>query len=119
MAWFRPRELVDVPARLPLLPVSGMAVHTAESMVVLTVSADAAEQLVEVVSSSTPTALVDGDLVVNLLPVRDERLVPAHDPKRGWIIPLTPAVAADLATQVAGGPGAYEIEGLNLGVVVE
>jgi len=119
MAWFRRRELVDVPTELPCIPVDGMAVHTAESMVVLTVSAATASLLLDATASRQAVALVDGELVVNLIPVKDERLVPAHDPKRGWIIPLTPSVADNLTAQVAGGAGAYEIAGLNLGVVVE
>ncbi len=119
MALFRRRELVTVPADLPRIDVTGMAVHTAESMVVLTVSATTASSLVDAASSRQPIALADGDLVVNLIPVRDERLVPAHDPKRGWVLPLMPAVAEDLVAQVSAGVGAYEIVGLNLGVVVE
>ncbi|MDO5671012.1 MAG: hypothetical protein Q4G50_13560 [Corynebacterium sp.] len=116
---FRRKELVDVPVDLVQRPVPGMTVHTAESMVVLTVPLSSAPVLIDVASSRRPTSLSDGGLVVNLIPVRDGRLVPAFDPKRGWIIPLTEAVAADLATQVAGAVGAYEIAGLNLGIVVE
>ena len=47
------------------------------------------------------------------------RLQLAHDPKRGWIIPLTAAAASDVVEQVRQGAGAYEIAGLNLGIVVE
>ena len=119
MALFRRKELVDVPAATARVDVPGLAVHTAESMVVLTVSATTASSLIDAASSRTPTALVDADLVVNLIPVKDERLVPAHDPKRGWIIPLTAAVATDVVEQVRQGAGAYEIAGLNLGIVVE
>ncbi|MDO5512597.1 hypothetical protein [Corynebacterium sp.] len=119
MALFRRKELVDVPADTVRVDAPGMSVHTASSMVVLTLPASGAASLIDAATSRRPVALVAGDLVVNLIPVRDERLVPAHDPKRGWIIPLTESVSADLAAQVAGGVGAYEIEGLNLGVVVE
>ena len=119
MALFRRKELVDVPADLKRHAVPGLAVHTAESIVVLTIPVVSVGVLIDAASSRQPVALEDGELVVNLVPVKDERLVPAHDPKRGWIIPLTSEVAADLAAQVADGAGAYEIEGLNLGVVVE
>lgn len=119
MALFRRKELVDVPADLERHTVPGLAVHTAESIVVLTVPVSAAASLIDAASSRRPVALQDGTLVVNLIPVRDERLVPAHDPKRGWIIPLIEPVAADIAVQVAAGAGAYEITGLNLGIVVE
>lgn len=119
MALFRRKELVDVPADLTRLDVPGLAVHTAESIVVLTVPVASASTLIDAASSHQPVALIGGNLVVNLVPVKDARLVPAHDPKRGWIIPLTPEVATDVATKVAGGVGAHEITGLNLGVVVE
>lgn len=119
MALFRRRELVDVPADLPPVALPGLSVHTASSIVVLTVPVAGAPSLIDAAAGRTPVALADGDLVVNLIPVRDGKLVPAHDPKRGWIIPLTPVVAADIAAQVAGGAGAYEIAGLNLGIVVE
>ncbi|MDO5670867.1 MAG: hypothetical protein Q4G50_12815 [Corynebacterium sp.] len=119
MAFFRRKELVDLPANPERHSVPGLSVHTAESMVVLTIPVAGAGALIDAASSRRPAALEDGDLVVNLVPVRDAQLVPAHDPKRGWIIPLTSEVAADVAAQVAGGVGAYEIAGLNLGVIVE
>ncbi|GAB3705124.1 hypothetical protein [Corynebacterium nasicanis] len=119
MALFRRKELVDVPADSERHALPGMSVHTAESIVVLTVPLDGAAVLIDAVSSRRPAALVDGDLVAHLVPVKDERLVPAFDPKRGWIIPLVPPVAEDLVAQVSEGAGAYEIAGLNLGIVVE
>ncbi|GAB2505122.1 hypothetical protein CATRI_03910 [Corynebacterium atrinae] len=118
MALFRRSTLVDVPADIDRIPVPGITVHTAETMVVLTVASTASTLLIDAAASRRPVALTGENVVVNLVPVKDRRLVPAFDPDLGWIIPLTSAVAEDLARQVAGGPGGYEIEGLNLGVVV-
>lgn len=119
MALFRRSTLVDVPAGIDRIPVPGISVHTAETMVVLTIASAASTLLIDAVVSRRPAALTGENVVVNLVPVKDRRLNPAFDPDLGWIIPLTPAVAEDLARQVSGGPGGYEIAGLNLGIIVE
>lgn len=117
MALFRRRQLVDVPAGLTTVGVGRLQVHTAESLVVVSLGAADVPPLIDALSS--PTALVaDGTRVV-LVPVKDSRFAPAHDPKQGWIIPVTRAVASSITSTVRPEPGGYEIDGLNVAFIVE
>ena len=119
MFGFGRRQLVDVPEDVTAVPVGSLSVHTAEQLVIITIDASSAPLLVDAAVSRRPHSLTAGGTTVFVVPVRDARLVPAHDPKLGWIIPLTSAAADDLAARVTAGPGGYEIAGINLAVVVE
>jgi len=119
MFGFGRKELVDVPEDVTAVTVGSLAVHTAEQLVIVTVDAASAPLLIDAAVPRRPHSLTAGDSIIFLIPVKDARLVPAYDPKLGWIIPLTPAVAGNLAAQLAAGPGGYEIEGINLAFVVE
>ena len=55
-------------------------------------------------------------LAVTTLPPREA--VPVLDPKLGWIIPVTPATAKELA-ELPKGPGEHELSALHLGLIVE
>ena len=48
----------------------------------------------------------------------DREAVPVLDPKLGWIIPVTPATATELA-ELPKGPGEHELSALHLGLIVE
>lgn len=117
MALFRRRQLVDVPATPTEVGVGRLQVHTAESLVIVTLGVADVPVLLDAVSS--PTALSCGGTRVILVPVKDTRLVPAHDPKQGWIIPVTAAVAAAVRSTVLPEPGGYEVDGLNVAFIVE
>ena len=43
--------------------------------------------------------------------------VPVLDPKLGWIIPVTPATAKELA-ELTKGPGEHELCALHLGLIL-
>lgn len=117
MALFRRKELVDVPGHLTEVRPGLLQVHTAESLVIITLGVADVPLLLRALTS--PTALSTADRRVVLVPVRDSRLVPAHDPKRGWIIPVTRAVAGEISSTVRAEPGDYEIDGLNVAFIVE
>lgn len=117
MALFRRKKLVDVPAQLTEVPLGQLGVHTAESLVIITLGVADVPLLLSALAR--PTALSTADKRVVLVPVKDARLVPAHDPKRGWIIPVTPDVAAEISATVQAQPGGYELTGLNVAFIVE
>lgn len=117
----RPAPLVDAPSAPVELTARTVAVHTAEDMVVVTVDADAAAGLLPALSdASAPVRLTaPGARPVSFLPAVDPRQAPTLDPDEGWLIPLTDEVRAELVDLVRPEPGAWEIPGINLGVVVE
>lgn len=117
MALFRRKELVDVPAAPAEVEVGRLQVHTAESLVIVTLGVADVPALVDALSS--PTALSCAGTRVIFVPVKDSRFVPAHDPKLGWVIPVTPAVAAAVRSTVPAEPGGYEIDDLNVAFIVE
>ncbi|QGU04077.1 hypothetical protein [Corynebacterium comes] len=117
MALFGRRQLVNVPADLTPVELGRLQVHTAESLVIVTVGTADVAPLLDALAS--PTALISGDTRVILVPVKDSRLVPAHDPKRGWIIPVSAAVAESVVSTVRPEPGGYEIDGMNVAFIVE
>lgn len=116
------KRLVDFPDEYRQVAVEKLAVHTAnlspdtdEKLVVVTLPQSALEHL----------SLLDAPLQLtspNQRPVTwvpvDRAADPLLDPNLGWIIPVTPSTAAELAG-LPTGPGAYELESLHLGLVVE
>lgn len=112
--------LVDVPDRFTPLNVERLQVHTAklspdmeEKMVIVTTSADALDLLAtgDAVQLRHP-----GARDVTFVPVRRET-VPVLDPKLGWIIPVTPATADEIAA-LPKGPGEHELCALHLGLIL-
>lgn len=117
MALFRRRELVDVPATLDDVVLGRLDVHTAESLVIVTLGVADVPLLLDALPS--PTRLSAGETRVNLVPVRRGQPAPAFDPNRGWIIPVTSAVAESIRETVLPEPGGYEITGCNVAFLVE
>lgn len=113
--------LVDFPDRFEPLDVDKLEVHTAklspdteEKMVIVTTSAAALERI----AAGGAVQLRHGDeRDVTFVPVGREA-VPVLDPKLGWIIPVTPATAEELA-ELPKGPGEHELSALHLGLILE
>lgn len=112
--------LVDVPDQFTPLDVERLQVHTAklspdteEKMVIVTTSADALDLLAtgDAVQLRHP-----GARDVTFVPVGRES-VPVLDPKLGWIIPVTPATADEIAA-LPKGPGEHELCALHLGLIL-
>jgi len=113
--------LVDFPERYEPLDVDKLKVHTAklspdteEKMVIVTTSAAALERIA---AGGTVQLRHEGERDVTFVPVEREA-VPVLDPKLGWIIPVTPAMAAELA-ELPKGPGEHELSALHLGLILE
>ena len=113
--------LVDFPDRYEPLDVDKLEVHTAklspdteEKMVIVTTSAAALERIA---AGGAVQLRHEDERDVTFVPVGREA-VPVLDPKLGWIIPVTPATATELA-ELPKGPGEHELSALHLGLILE
>ena len=86
---------------------------TEEKMVIVTTSADALDLLA---TGDAVQLRHEGERDVTFVPVEREA-VPVLDPKLGWIIPVTPATAKELA-ELPKGPGEHELHALHLGLIL-
>lgn len=112
-----PQRIV-LPDELPVSEVELLQVHAAEQLVIITTSLQGARAIIHAARNATPTQLRVGESrPVALIPQDHDRSVPTLDPKLGWLIPLSPAVAGELLK--IDGPGEYTLEHLNLAVVVQ
>lgn len=116
------RKLVEFPDSFAQVSVDKLHVHTAnltpdtdEKLVIITLPAAALERLLPIdapVQLTHPT-----ERPVTWVPV-DAGADPVLDPNLGWIIPVTPATAAELEALPAGS-GEHELTTLHLGLIVE
>lgn len=113
--------LVDFPDRFEPLDVDKLEVHTAklspdteEKMVIVTTSAAALDRIA---ADGAVQLRHEGQRGVTFVPVEREA-VPVLDPNLGWIIPVTPATARELA-ELPKGPGEHELSALHLGLIVQ
>ena len=111
---------MDVTDRFTPLDVERLQVHTAklspdteEKMVIVTTSADALDLLA---TGAAVQLRHPGARDVTFVPVGRES-VPVLDPKLGWIIPVTPATADEIAA-LPKGPGEHELHALHLGLIL-
>lgn len=86
---------------------------TEEKMVIVTTSADALDLLA---TGGAVQLRHPGARDVTFVPVGRES-VPVLDPKLGWIIPVTPATADEIAA-LPKGPGEHELHALHLGLIL-
>ena len=112
--------LVDFPDRFEPLDVDKLEVHTAklspdteENMVIVTTSAAALDRIA---AGGAVQLRHEGERDVTFVPVEREA-VPVLDPKLGWIIPITPATADEIAA-LPKGPGEHELHALHLGLIL-
>lgn len=116
----RPR-LTEAPDRVVEVVVDTLDVHTAN------LTPDTDEKLVIVTTDDSALAelsLLDDPVTlthptqrpVTFVPVKRDA-VPVLDPNHGWLIPVTPETAGELAA-LPDGPGEYEFSSLHLGLVL-
>lgn len=112
--------LVDFPDRFEPLDVDKLEVHTAklspdteEKMVIVTTTAAALDRIA---AGGAVQLRHPGARDVTFVPVEREA-IPVLDPKLGWIIPVTPATAKELA-ELPKGPGEHELSALHLGLIL-
>lgn len=106
------RARVDVPE----FAAAQLQVTTAESLVIVIVDALTAAAVREAADNDRPLLVTAGAsdaspgfdrTSVYLLPVRKTTL-PVHDPKKGWLIPVSDEERREVAAQLTG-PGEFEI----------
>lgn len=115
-------RLVETPGEVERLEVSRLEVRTAN------LSPDTAEKLLIV--STVPEALPaltafrrplqlthPSQRAVTFVPVR-RAATPVLDPDAGWLIPVTPETASEIAA-LPPGPGEHELATLRLALVLE
>lgn len=95
-------------------------VHTAEDLVVVTTTAEAAALLCREAGAGRAFRLRrEGERTVTFEPAENPDDPPVLDPDRGWVVPVSPGLGDELAALGAPGPGGYEFSSLNLALVVE
>lgn len=116
----RPR-LTEVPDRVVEVIVDTLDVHTAnfspdtdEKLVIVTTNAFVLTELSRIDDPVTLTHATDRP--VTFVPVK-RTAVPVLDPNHGWLIPVTPDTAEELAA-LPDGPGEHEFSSLHLGLIL-
>lgn len=106
------RARVDVPE----LTAARLQVTTAETLVIVDIDVITADAVREAAENARPLLLTADrrdataahpDTAVYLLPVSKATL-PVHDPKKGWLIPLSDQERRAVAEKLTG-PGEWEI----------
>ena len=100
----------------PTVQVERLEIHTAGSLIIVVTNQPGAEVLREVARSRESATLVSPTATVHFPTVKKDAL-PIKDPRRGWVIPLTPALADALLDHLPR-PGEYELSPA-LALVVE
>lgn len=112
---------IRVPEHLPSTEVTTLHAHPAEDLVILSTNVSGAQALIDAATSRAAVQLTCGaNRPVALVPLGHERSAPTLDPALGWLIPLSPRTCEEIARVVSPDSGGeYELESLNLAVVVE
>ena len=100
----------------PIAQVESLEIHTAGSLIIIVTNQPGAEVLREVARSRESATLVSPTATVHF-PAAKKDALPIKDPRRGWVIPLTPALADALLDHLPH-PGEYELSPA-LALVVE
>lgn len=96
--------------------VERLEVHTAGPLIIVVTNQPGAEVLLEVARARESATLASPTTTVHF-PAAKKDALPIKDPRRGWVIPLTPALADALVDHLPY-PGDYELSPA-LAVVVE
>ena len=91
----------------PIAQVERLEIHTAGSLIIMVTNQPGAEVLREVARSRESATLVSPTATVHF-PAAKKDALPIKDPRRGWVIPLTPALADALLDHLPH-PGEYEL----------
>lgn len=107
-----------IPDDVATVELDHLAAHTAESIVVVTITSEAVEEVRARLRARSAFALHSGGTTVIFLPV-DDALSPAFDPATGWLVPVTAEVTGEIDRALRPVVGGYELSGTNLGFIVE
>ncbi|WJY89357.1 hypothetical protein [Corynebacterium confusum] len=109
-------SLARVRVDVPELAAGRLQVTTAETLVIVDIDVSTADAVREAAENAHPLLLTAGrhnataanpDTAVYLLPVSKATL-PVHDPKKGWLIPLSDQERRTVAEKLTG-PGECEV----------
>lgn len=100
----------------PTAQVEKLEIHTADSLIIVVTNQPGAEVLREAARSRESATLVSPTATTHF-PAAKKDALPIKDPRRGWVIPLTPALADALLDHLPH-PGEYELSPA-LALVVE
>ena len=112
----QPPRLAHPDFTAPTARVEKLEIHTAGPLIIVVTNQPGAEVLLEVARSRESATLASPPATV-LFPAAKKEALPIKDPRRGWVIPLTPALADALVGHLPY-PGDYELSPA-LAVVVE
>lgn len=112
----QPPRLAHPDFTAPTARVEKLEIHTAGSLIIVVTNQPGAEVLCELARARESATLVSPAATVHFATTNKEAL-PIKDPRRGWVIPLTPALAEALVDHLPY-PGDYELSPA-LAVVVE
>lgn len=116
-------RLVEMPKRVDRVEVARLGVHTAnlspdtdEKLVIVTTSPEALDAIRNL-RGGLQLVSPESERPVTFIPAKHAE-APVLDPKQGWLIPVSPATAAELQALPAG-PGEHELATIHLGLVLE
>ena len=112
----RTPRLAHPDSTAPTTQVERLEIHTAGSLIIVVTNQPGAEVLREIARSRESATLVSPTATVHF-PAAKKDALPIKDPRRGWVIPLTPALADALLDHLPR-PGEYELSPA-LALVVE
>ncbi|MEO5309109.1 hypothetical protein QKD99_04915 [Corynebacterium sp. c3Ub_189] len=112
----QPPRLAHPDFTAPTARVEKLEIHTAGSLIIVVTNQPGAEVVCELARARESATLVSPAATVHFAATNKEAL-PIKDPRRGWVIPLAPALADALVDNLPY-PGDYELSPA-LAVVVE
>ena len=112
----QPPRLARPDSTAPTARVEMLEIHTAGPLIIVVTNQPGAEVLCELARARESATLVSPAATVHFAATKKEAL-PIKDPRRGWVIPLTPALA-DAFLDHLPRPGEYELSPA-LALVVE
>lgn len=113
--------LPTLPEEAGILDVDVLGVRTAAEWVILTVDPPGIRALIDACRHRAPLQLRGPGRAVTAVPTKRPRKI-VLDPEQGWVIPLTPEAAAEIAQLPESGENMLATEfagGARLAVVVD
>lgn len=111
--------LMSYPNSITHIDVPLLKVYMAEDLVIINIDASSAQVLIDAAQHSIPTRLSGPQgRPLSLIPTAHSITPPTLDPNLGWLLPLPPAVSAEILA--SGLPaGDTELSSINVAFVVE
>lgn len=110
---------MSYPNSITHIDVPLLKVYMAEDLVIINIDTSSAQVLIDAAQHSIPTRLSGPQgRPLSLIPTAHSITPPTLDPNLGWLLPLSPAVSAEILA--SGLPaGDTELSSINVAFVVE